>query len=288
MRELLGTFENDFVIAAVAGALKNICLDLENKRLIGLHCTAELLKHLPGDIEREMHEVYCEKVAFILLCLKELCRGHEDNCRYVHKGDGLYRIIPLAKYRDSTTTSSSAASHSASTNNIAVAPTVPLVPNRIVKIAEELLVEMWKVKAMRAEYKESGFTKAHFDKRAIVSVKKKYEPATASTLRKNRAKSADDLNSSYGGTRSRHGTANNRGGGTVNNRHGGSTTMVSAAGRRQDADQHSYTAGGRDGPSSVSPAITPHSMHSGGDIIGGGGGTEYNNVSGNQRRFSEN
>ena len=50
----------------------------------GLHCTAELLKHLPGDIEREMQEVYCEKVAFILLCLKELCRGHEDNCRYAH------------------------------------------------------------------------------------------------------------------------------------------------------------------------------------------------------------
>ncbi|XP_075261578.1 uncharacterized protein LOC142353233 isoform X2 [Convolutriloba macropyga] len=292
LRELLATFENDFVIAAVAGALKNICIDYENKRLIGLHCTPELIKHLPSDIEREMQDVYCEKVAFILLCLKELCRASEDNCRYVHKADGLYRIIPLAKYRDSTSSASSSAAPNGQASSGTSGP--PLVPQRIVKIAEELLVNMWNVKEMRREYKESGFTKAHFDPRAIVAVRKKYEPTTATTLRKNRAKSADDLNSSYGGTRSRHGTANRAG---TANRHGGSTNVLAGTAGRRDHDQSSYSghnySGGREGTTPVSPA--PHSMHSGEMGLSGGGGgggnsymVEYNNVAGAQRYSGDN
>ena len=199
--------------------------------VVGLHCTPELIKHLPSDIEREMQDVYCEKVAFILLCLKELCRASEDNCRYrlhnihktwfnkkkhqvfrgknyleltmdsyflvtgdliilclfryVHKADGLYRIIPLAKYRDSTSSASSSAAPNGQASSGTSGP--PLVPQRIVKIAEELLVNMWNVKEMRREYKESGFTKAHFDPRAIVAVRKKYEPTTATTLVRNEA-----------------------------------------------------------------------------------------------------
>ena len=51
--------------------------------LSGLHATAELVKHLPSENEKDYRGILWDKVGYILLTLAQICRGDEENCRWV-------------------------------------------------------------------------------------------------------------------------------------------------------------------------------------------------------------
>ncbi|XP_072350938.1 catenin delta-1-like isoform X2 [Scyliorhinus torazame] len=90
------THENDRVVKAVSGALRNLSLDARNKELIGKHAMPNLIDNLPGgqDGSRSRSE---DTVVSILQTINEVVIDNVEAAKKLREMQGVEKLVLMKK-----------------------------------------------------------------------------------------------------------------------------------------------------------------------------------------------
>uniref|UniRef100_UPI00358EE0EB catenin delta-2-like n=1 Tax=Myxine glutinosa TaxID=7769 RepID=UPI00358EE0EB len=132
--------DNERVVCAVAGALRNMAMDVRNKELIGKYAMGDLVRRLP---KAETSEVADEAgsqrtVAAVCMALGEVATDNMENAKALRDVEGIGRLINLA--------------HNTSNR----------YPTKVAKVAAQVLNTLWQYKDLRPLYKKDGWSQQQF------------------------------------------------------------------------------------------------------------------------------
>lgn len=154
--------ENEHVVKAVSGSLRNLSLDSRNNELIGKHAMSDLVRNLPpaspGDTLRGFSS---DTVVSILQTINELVVDNVESCRRLRELQGVERLVAIIR---------SGAR-----------------PDREVKASSSVLQSLWTHREMRKPLEKDGWKKIDFQPVATRSVPKSnaYDDSTLPLLDKN-------------------------------------------------------------------------------------------------------
>lgn len=154
--------ENEHVVKAVSGSLRNLSLDSRNNELIGKHAMSDLVRNLPpaspGDTLRGFSS---DTVVSILQTINELVVDNVESCRRLRELQGVERLVAII--RSGTR------------------------PDREVKASSSVLQSLWTHREMRKPLEKDGWKKVDFQPVATRSVatSNAYDDSTLPLLDKN-------------------------------------------------------------------------------------------------------
>lgn len=123
----------DPTIRAAAIALRNLCVDSENKRTVGEKGMINLAQRLPTGEEEMPRLVQDPTVASILCTIYQLTNKNDKNVKYLRKTKGIQRMVKIATDQDK------------------------LYSPRVVKIANQVLANLWSHSQLQQEIKREGW-----------------------------------------------------------------------------------------------------------------------------------
>ncbi|XP_078368600.1 lipoxygenase homology domain-containing protein 1-like isoform X2 [Oculina patagonica] len=123
----------DPTIRAAAIALRNLCVDSENKRTVGDKAIIHLVFRLPTGEEEEERLVQDPTIASLLCAIYQLTNKSDKNCKYLRKTKGIQKIVRIA-----------------TDQNKQYSP-------RVVKIANQVLNNLWSHGPLQQQIKSEGW-----------------------------------------------------------------------------------------------------------------------------------
>ncbi|CAI5447841.1 unnamed protein product [Caenorhabditis angaria] len=126
----------DFVVCAVATALRNLSIDPRNRELIGKYALRDLLEKLPEPGSRRI-PVSDQTIGAILGILFEIVRSSSAYTKDVHELKGTDKLRSLSR-------------------------SYPTYSHRVCKYASQVLYMMWQHKDLHDGFKRSGLKEADF------------------------------------------------------------------------------------------------------------------------------
>ncbi|CAD6194584.1 unnamed protein product [Caenorhabditis auriculariae] len=126
----------DFVVCAVATALRNLSIDPRNRELIGKYALRELLEKLP-EPDAPRPPISDQTIGAVLGILFEIVRSSAPYTRDVHELQGTNKLRALAR-------------------------SYPKYSHRVCKYASQVLYMMWQHKELHDGFKRNGLKEADF------------------------------------------------------------------------------------------------------------------------------
>ncbi|KAK6053155.1 Armadillo/beta-catenin-like repeat protein, partial [Cooperia oncophora] len=128
--------KEDYVVCAVATALRNLSLDPRNRELIGKYALRDLIEKLP-DAGGRRPPISDQTIGAVLGILFEVVRSSASFTRDVHEARGTEKLRALAR-------------------------SYPTYSHRVCKYASQVLFMMWQHKELHDGFKRSGLKEADF------------------------------------------------------------------------------------------------------------------------------
>ncbi|KAJ1357986.1 molecular chaperone [Parelaphostrongylus tenuis] len=128
--------KDDYVVCAVATALRNLSLDSRNLELIGKYALRDLIDKLPDSAVRRA-PISDQTIGAVLGILFEVVRSSAAFTKDVHEARGTEKLRMLAR-------------------------SYPMYSHRVCKYASQVLFMMWQHKELHDGFKRSGLKEADF------------------------------------------------------------------------------------------------------------------------------
>ncbi|VDO43112.1 unnamed protein product, partial [Haemonchus placei] len=128
--------KEDYVVCAVATALRNLSLDPRNRELIGKYALRDLIEKLP-DAGPRRPSISDQTIGAVLGILFEVVRSSAAFTKDVHEARGTEKLRALAR-------------------------SYPTYSHRVCKYATQVLFMMWQHKELHDGFKRSGLKEADF------------------------------------------------------------------------------------------------------------------------------
>ncbi|KJH47973.1 hypothetical protein DICVIV_05949 [Dictyocaulus viviparus] len=128
--------KDDYVVCAVATALRNLSLDSKNLELIGKYALHDLIDKLP-DIDTRRSSISDQTIGAVLGILFEVVRSSTAFTKDVHEARGTEKLRLLARG-------------------------YPTYSHRVCKYASQVLFMMWQHKELHDGFRRSGLKEADF------------------------------------------------------------------------------------------------------------------------------
>ncbi|EYC46294.1 hypothetical protein Y032_0402g808 [Ancylostoma ceylanicum] len=128
--------KEDYVVCAVATALRNLSLDPRNRELIGKYALRDLIDKLP-DAGARRPPISDQTIGAVLGILFEVVRSSAAFTKDVHEARGTEKLRGLAR-------------------------SYPAYSHRVCKYASQVLFMMWQHKELHDGFKRSGLKEADF------------------------------------------------------------------------------------------------------------------------------
>ncbi|XP_058971580.2 lipoxygenase homology domain-containing protein 1 isoform X1 [Pocillopora verrucosa] len=122
----------DPTIRAAAIALRNMCVDSENKKIVGEKAVLHLVHRLPTG-EEEERLVQDPTVASLLCAIYQITNKNDKNAKYLRKTKGIQKIVRIA-----------------TDQNRVYSP-------RVIKIANQVLANLWSHSQLQQQMKNEGW-----------------------------------------------------------------------------------------------------------------------------------
>ncbi|KAJ7392189.1 hypothetical protein OS493_013562 [Desmophyllum pertusum] len=122
----------DPTIRAAAIALRNLCVDSENKRTVGEKAIIHLVHRLPTG-EEEERLVRDPTVASLLCAIYQLTNKNDKNSKYLRKTKGIQKMVRIATDQNK------------------------LYSPRVIKIANQVLANLWSHSQLQQQIKNEGW-----------------------------------------------------------------------------------------------------------------------------------
>ncbi|KAK2566276.1 Catenin delta-2 [Acropora cervicornis] len=123
----------DPTIRAAAIALRNLCVDPENKRSVGEKAMIYLAQRLPTGEEEMPRLVQDPTLASLLCTIYQLANKNDKNAKFLRKTKGIQRMVKIATDQDE------------------------LYSARVVKIANQVLSNLWSHSQLQQQMKHEGW-----------------------------------------------------------------------------------------------------------------------------------
>uniref|UniRef100_A0A8R1DLC3 Fibronectin type-III domain-containing protein n=1 Tax=Caenorhabditis japonica TaxID=281687 RepID=A0A8R1DLC3_CAEJA len=127
----------DFVVCAVATALRNLSIDPRNRELIGKYALRDLLEKLPEPGSARRAAISDQTIGAVLGILFEIVRSSAAYTKDVHELKGTDKLRALSR-------------------------SYPTYSHRVCKYASQVLYVMWQHKELHDGFKRSGLKEADF------------------------------------------------------------------------------------------------------------------------------
>uniref|UniRef100_A0A1I7XF99 Armadillo/beta-catenin-like repeat protein n=1 Tax=Heterorhabditis bacteriophora TaxID=37862 RepID=A0A1I7XF99_HETBA len=128
--------KEDYVVCAIATALRNLALDQRNRELIGKYALRDLVEKLP-EVGGRRPPISDQTIGAVLGILFEVVRSSAAFTRDVHEAKGTDKLRALAR-------------------------SYPTYSHRVCKYASQVLFMMWQHKELHDGFKRSGLKEADF------------------------------------------------------------------------------------------------------------------------------
>ncbi|KAF7228258.1 catenin delta-1 isoform X2 [Nothobranchius furzeri] len=135
LAELLN-YNNDRVIRAMSGAMRNLATDNRNRELLGLHAVPHLVANLPGGQNQPGRALSEETVVSLLSTLAEVLGTNVESAKILREKQGIERLMLIIKDGKSS--------------------------EREVRAARQVLQLVWAHKELRRPLEKDGWKKADF------------------------------------------------------------------------------------------------------------------------------
>uniref|UniRef100_H3AB31 Catenin delta 1 n=1 Tax=Latimeria chalumnae TaxID=7897 RepID=H3AB31_LATCH len=130
------TSENDRVVRAASGALRNLAADTQNKQLIGKHAMSVLVSNLPGGQQSPAKKLSEETVVSILNTINEVVADNVEAAKHLRETQGIEKLVLINKSGNRT--------------------------EREVRAAGVVLQTVWSYKELRRVLEKEGWKKSDF------------------------------------------------------------------------------------------------------------------------------
>ncbi|XP_072254065.1 catenin delta-1-like, partial [Pyxicephalus adspersus] len=90
------THENERVVRAVCGALRNLCGDNRNRELIGKHALSSLVARLPSSTPQS-NTVSEDTTVSVLSTIQEVINGNLEAAKKLRESQGIERLVLINK-----------------------------------------------------------------------------------------------------------------------------------------------------------------------------------------------
>lgn len=123
----------DPTIRAAAIALRNLCVDPENKKAVGEKAVVHLVQRLPTGDEEKPRLVQDPTVASLLCAIFQLTNKNDKNAKYLRKTPGIHKMVRIATDQSKT------------------------FSPRVIKIASQVLANLWSHSQLQQQMKSEGW-----------------------------------------------------------------------------------------------------------------------------------